>query len=52
MIRNVIFDLDGTLLDTGEGIVVGVRFPAGTLGYRELIQEALNRYSISEETKK
>ena len=36
MIKNVIFDLDGTLLDTREGIVESVRHAANALGYREL----------------
>lgn len=41
MIRNVIFDLDGTLLDTSEGIIESVRYAAGVLGYKELPQEEL-----------
>lgn len=41
MIRHVIFDLDGTLLDTREGIVHSVRYAAQKLGYRELPYEEL-----------
>ena len=32
----VIFDLDGTLLDTGEGIVESVKHTARELGFEEL----------------
>ncbi|WP_202107732.1 HAD hydrolase-like protein [Succinivibrio dextrinosolvens] len=41
MIKNVIFDLDGTLLDTREGIIESVRYTAQTLGYDELSYEKL-----------
>lgn len=41
MIRNVIFDLDGTLLDTREGIVESARYAAKTLGYPELPRETM-----------
>ena len=41
MIKNVIFDLDGTLLDTREGILESVRFAAKKLGYVELPQDTL-----------
>ena len=41
MIQNVIFDLDGTLLDTSEGIVESVKYAAKQLGYPELPYEAL-----------
>ena len=36
MIKNVIFDLDGTLLDTKEGIIESVKYTASELGYEEL----------------
>lgn len=36
MIKNVIFDLDGTLLDTREGIIESVKHTASELGYKEL----------------
>ena len=39
MIKNVIFDLDGTLLDTSEGILLSVEHTIKILGYRELTQE-------------
>lgn len=41
MIKNVIFDLDGTLLDTSEGIVESVKYAAAVLGYAELPQNEL-----------
>ena len=41
MIKNVIFDLDGTLLDTREGILESVRYAVGRLGYKELPYEEL-----------
>ncbi len=44
MIRNVIFDLDGTLLDTREGILESVRYAAGQLGYPELPKEELLQF--------
>lgn len=39
MIRNVIFDLDGTLLDTAEGILESVEYTVKELGYKELTEE-------------
>ncbi len=41
MIKNVIFDLDGTLLDTREGILESVKYAAKELGYKELSHEEL-----------
>ena len=41
MIKNVIFDLDGTLLDTSEGILKSAVYAAKTLGYPELSREAM-----------
>lgn len=41
MIKNVIFDLDGTLLDTREGIVESVKYTVKELNYEELPYEAL-----------
>ena len=38
-IKNVIFDLDGTLLDTTEGILESADYAAQTLGYPELPME-------------
>ena len=36
MIKRMIFDLDGTLLDTREGILESVRCAAHALGWRDL----------------
>lgn len=44
MINHVIFDLDGTLLDTREGILESVRYTAKTLGYEELPRETLLKF--------
>ncbi len=44
MIRSVIFDLDGTLLDTQEGILESVRYTVKELGFYELQQEALLKF--------
>lgn len=41
MIRNVIFDLDGTLLDTSAGILESARYAAASLGFPELSYETL-----------
>lgn len=37
----VVFDLDGTLLDTSPGIFESVRYATNALGYRELSQDEL-----------
>lgn len=44
MIKNVIFDLDGTLLDTREGILESVKYAAKVLGYEELPHETLLKF--------
>ncbi len=44
MIRNVIFDLDGTLLDTREGIIESVKHAGKELGYSELPYETLLKF--------
>lgn len=41
MIKNVVFDLDGTLLDTSEGIIRSVRYTVEQLGYEELDYDSL-----------
>ena len=41
MIDLVIFDLDGTLLDTSEGVLECVRYAADTMGYPPLPREEL-----------
>lgn len=44
MIKNVIFDLDGTLLDTTEGVLEGVKYSARKLGYPELARETYLKF--------
>ena len=48
MIKNVIFDLDGTLLDTTEGILESVKFTVKELGFPELPhKEILNLKEVN-----
>lgn len=42
--QNVIFDLDGTLLDTTEGVVESVRYAARELGYPKAPEEELQKF--------
>lgn len=44
MIKNVIFDLDGTLLDTREGIIESAVYAAQKCGYNELPRETLLKF--------
>lgn len=44
MIHAVLFDLDGTLLDTSEGIIESVRYTIEELGYPALKEETLLRF--------
>ena len=44
MIKNVIFDLDGTLLDTRRGILDSVKYTAKTLGFSALPYETLLKF--------
>jgi len=41
MIRNVIFDLDGTLLDTQEGIIESAKYAAKQMGFEALPYETM-----------
>lgn len=62
-IKNLLFDFDGTLFDTGEGIIKSVKYSARSFGFIEdnpedlrsfvgppLLDSFMNRYSIDEET--
>ena len=44
MIKHVIFDLDGTLLDTRRGIIDSVKYAAKELGFPELPHETLLKF--------
>ncbi len=44
MINTVLFDLDGTLLDTTEGILESVKYTAKQLAYRELPYEKMIKF--------
>ncbi len=44
MIKNVLFDLDGTLLDTREGIIESAKYTAAELGYEELPYETMLKF--------
>lgn len=43
-IKNVIFDLDGTLLDTTEGVMESVKYTANKLGYSLLSSEIMLKF--------
>ena len=42
--KNIIFDLDGTLLDTSEGIKEAVRFTIEKMGYRHLEDNEIDSF--------
>lgn len=44
MIKAVLFDLDGTLLDTSEGIKHSVRYTLSKMGYDELPEETILKF--------
>ena len=43
-IESVIFDLDGTLLDTTEGVIESAKFAARVLGYADLSYETMLKF--------
>lgn len=44
MLKAVLFDLDGTLLDTGKGVVKSVEYTIKKMGFRSLTQEELESF--------
>ena len=44
MLKAVLFDLDGTLLDTGNGVVRSVEYTIKKMGFRSLTQEELQSF--------
>ena len=42
--KAVVFDLDGTLLDTSEGVLSAVKYTINKFGFEPLNQEALNAF--------
>lgn len=65
LIKNLLFDFDGTLFDTGEGIIKSVMYSAQAFGYKEespeelrsfvgppLMESFMKRYSVDENTGK
>lgn len=64
-IINLLFDFDGTLFDTGEGIIKSVQYSAQSFGFKEnnpdelrsfvgppLLDSFMKRYSVDEQTGK
>lgn len=43
-IKNVVFDLDGTLLDTTEGVLGSVIFAVREMGYKELSDDEMLKF--------
>ena len=65
MYKTILFDFDGTVFDTGEGIMKSVQYAAGCFGYSEpdwralrsfvgppLVESFARRYGVDEETAK
>ena len=63
--KTILFDFDGTVFDTGEGIMKSVQYAAEAFGYREpdwqalrsfvgppLVESFARRYNVDEETAK
>ena len=44
MIKNVIFDLDGTLVDTSEGIIESVQYTASVMGWQAISMDKLQSF--------
>ena len=42
--RGIIFDLDGTLLDTSEGVLASVRYTTNAMGYKPLNEEVMRTF--------
>ena len=44
MFKNILFDLDGTLLDTTEGILISIRYTIEKLGLKKLDEETIKTF--------
>ena len=44
MFKNILFDLDGTLLDTTEGILISIRYTIDKLGLKPLDEETIKTF--------
>ena len=44
MFKNVLFDLDGTLLDTTEGILISIKYTIDKLGLKKLDEETIKTF--------
>lgn len=44
MFKNVLFDLDGTLLDTTEGILISIKYTIDKLGLKKLDEETIRTF--------
>ncbi|MCR4586115.1 MAG: HAD hydrolase-like protein [Lachnospiraceae bacterium] len=44
MYKNILFDLDGTLLDTTEGILISIRYTIEKLGLKQLDEETIKTF--------
>lgn len=42
--RGILFDLDGTLMDTAEGILASIRYTTETLGYEPLSEDVMRTF--------
>ena len=42
--RGILFDLDGTLMNTAEGILASIRYTTQTMGYEPLSDELMRTF--------